>query len=237
MPKILVGCPTSEAKSYCEKEYLSFLQSLTYPFIDILLVVNGTNKDYYNHLKSLGYKCVFVSQKNKVSSQFIAESHEELKIQALIGRYDYLFHLESDVIPTDKNIIEKLMVHNKPIISGLYPIGFGHKSYFFMQKEVDFSLKHYHSIVENIDDGADLIAIDGTVKPVFSSGLGCVLIHRSVLEKISFRYEDGKDFHPDTYFYIDLYKNGIQHFVDTSILCNHLNKPWGVLGATELITK
>src|SRR3989344_3253635 len=37
----------------------------------------------------------------------------------IYNNYDYLFSLEQDVIP-DKNILKKLISHNKKVISGIY---------------------------------------------------------------------------------------------------------------------
>ena len=68
----------------------------------------------------------------------------------------------------------------------------------------------------------------GTVhlKQGFAFGLGMCLIHRSVLEKIEFRYEEDVDVHPDTLFANDLEQLVIPQYLDTSIMCNHDNRDW-----------
>jgi hypothetical protein len=66
--------------------------------------------------------------------------------------------------------------------------------------------------------------VDGDVKKVFSCGLGCVLIHRSVLKEVVFRYEEGSPVHPDSFFYADLDAKKIPVYVDTSIYCKHDNQ-------------
>jgi len=40
-PKILLGCPTSDYKEYCLKEYVKSVKTLDYPCYDILLVDNS----------------------------------------------------------------------------------------------------------------------------------------------------------------------------------------------------
>ncbi len=56
-------------------------------------------------------------------------------------------------------------------------------------------------------------------------GLGCVLIHRDVLEKIEFKAENSFD---DYWFAKDAYKKDIPLFVDVKVRCKHLieNKPF-----------
>ena len=69
--------------------------------------------------------------------------------------------------------------------------------------------------------------IDGGLMEVFSGALGCTLIRKDVFSKIKFRYEKGKNQHPDTWFAQDMYLQKIPIFVDTNNFCKHLNKSWG----------
>ena len=50
--KILVGCPTSEHKAYCLKEYLEGIKNINHE-IHFVLVDNSETEDYYNKLKEL----------------------------------------------------------------------------------------------------------------------------------------------------------------------------------------
>ena len=65
-----------------------------------------------------------------------------------------------------------------------------------------------------------------TLMRIVSCGLGCVLIHRDILKKITFRYEN-KVF-DDRFFCIDLFKQKIPIYADTSIKCKHyiFNRPY-----------
>ena len=67
---------------------------------------------------------------------------------------------------------------------------------------------------------------DGTVKKAYQIGQGCLLMHRSVVEKIPYRVEAGEDSHADTYLHIDLKKNNIPCYVDTRFMCQHENGNW-----------
>ncbi len=76
--------------------------------------------------------------------------------------------------------------------------------------------------------GDEATFVDGTLKRVASVGLGCVLISRPVLEKIKFKFIEGLDIHPDTFFSESVYQNGWDIWADTSQIAQHKNKAWGI---------
>lgn len=91
-----------------------------------------------------------------------------LAMQAIDRGADYLFFLDSDVIPPGDAIV-RLMSHNLPIVSGVYhrrspPIGIP-----VMQKPAGQWITKYPQ--------NQLIEVDVV-------GAGCLLIHRSVLERL-----------------------------------------------------
>ena len=53
-------------------------------------------------------------------------------------------------------------------------------------------------------------------------GVGCVLIHKDVLEKVSFRYDKTYVCFDDMFFCDDAVKNGFDIYVDASVKCKHL---------------
>lgn len=71
--------------------------------------------------------------------------------------------------------------------------------------------------------------IDGKVKPIHGCGIGCSLIHKELLKKFKFRTVDGMPTHSDSFFYMDLWNGGIVAYVDTSIICKHLNEDWNIV--------
>jgi hypothetical protein len=73
---------------------------------------------------------------------------------------------------------------------------------------------------------------DGKVKQVYHAGLGCVLIHKSVFERVEFRVDERYDFHTDTWFANDCYLLNINIYADTNIQCEHHNGTW--LGIKEI---
>jgi hypothetical protein len=78
--------------------------------------------------------------------------------------------------------------------------------------------------------GGEIRLFDGQIKEVAHIGLGCVLISRKVLERIKFRLDTTRNYHPDTYFHEDCKRINIPTYLDSSILCRHENRRWGIHG-------
>ncbi len=211
-PKILIGCPTSNYKEYCFEEYLKSINNLTYNNFDILLVDNSKKDDYYNKIKD---KIPTIRDKwFENARDRIIHSRNILREKILRENYDYFLSLEQDVIPP-KDVIERLLKHNKKIIGGVY-----------------FKLGSFNELIPlvwlNIDQRysrrAILDEINGDLLEVATCGLGCILIHKSVLEKVKFRYLKEKKAFDDVWFCEDARENGFKVYCDTSIKCKHMIK-------------
>jgi len=226
--KILIGCPTSDYHAYCLKEYIEGIKALSYPDADILLVDNSKDDKYIEEIKKYGVKAIKSPYVESARDRII-NSRNLLIDKFLEGNFLFFFSLEQDVIPP-KDVIERLLAHKKKIISGVY---FAEKNL----TEGDFHkrvlLPVLYDFVEK--DGRDVPdkmrffredELDGSLKEVKTAGLGCLLIHRSVLEDIKFRYE--KNGFDDVFFCQDARAKGFKIFADTSIICKHLIKkrPW-----------
>ena len=154
-------------------------------------------------------------------------SHQYCADLAINGCYSHLLHLESDVIaPPD--VIDQLIQHNLPVVGALYYRDSGKSRRLMAQRHIMRSPQNI--VTENFLPEDDVSFIDGTLKKVASIGLGCVLINVEVLKKIRFRYVEGQEAHPDTYFSEDCFRNGIKIIADTSLICKHNNENWGVYG-------
>lgn len=67
------------------------------------------------------------------------------------------------------------------------------------------------------------------LRRVHGTGLGATLIHRRIVEKYMFWYEENivnKDKHSDVYFYMELHNDGIPVYVDTDVLIGHRPSKW-----------
>jgi len=212
--RILVGCPTSQHKEYCLKEYLEGVKNIEGNF-DLVLVDNSENNDYYNKLKELGVK-VIKGQYFENAKDRVIDSRNILRRYCLENNYDYFLSLEQDVVPP-KDIIEKLLKHDKEIVCGLYfYLGDDDKTLLpmvWVHHHGEFAKRlRFHEVPEN-----ELIE-------VITCGLGCVLIKKETLDKIRFRYVEGKEPWDDVWFCEDAREKGFKVYVDTGIRCKHYIK-------------
>ena len=225
--KILIAAPTAYVKKYCMDKWVENTSSLICPedaTIDIYLSDNSTDREFYVESKEKYGHLLTIERISSLHAPSVksamAHSHEKCRQRAISGGYDWWLHKETDVIsPLD--VIQQLLERKKKVIGAMYHIELGGESKLMIQEIEDFGDVHRESY--NLDQ-SDLSFVDGTVKKVFSPGLGCTLIHRSVFTKFGFRYEEGSAVHPDSFFFGDLSQNGVPVFVDTSIYCEHDNQ-------------
>lgn len=240
-PKVLVAAPQASAKKYAFERFIDNVMQFTYPNFDVKLFDNtmdgGTFTAYMNdyvmqnHGKNARFEALNSVLMHKLTSDSVIErmarSHNDCRDFTLRLKYDYLLHLETDLFPPS-DIIELLMMQTKPIVSALYYVDNGIYRKPMIQRSIKLAPRFLSS--KNFMANEDLCFCDGTLKKVAHAGLGCILIHRSVLEKVNFRHIDGVNNHPDTYFAEDCAKERIPIMLDTSIVVEHENSPWGVFG-------
>jgi hypothetical protein len=245
-PKVLICAPTASAKNYCFEQWLDNVMNFNYPNYEIRLFDN-TYKDggeFTNKMNSIfetkygkgnNKFYAFNSAKiNNIKSDAVGSvisrmtmSHNDCREYAIKYGYQFMFHLETDVFPP-ANVIEELMSKNKQVIGGLYDIDEGKWRRLMVQKHIWSAPQVVDSV--NVKAGYDAYFVDGNVKEVSSVGLGCVLIHSTVFKKIPFRFVEGEQNHPDSFFSEDCFRKGIKIYADTSIYCRHDNRAWGIYG-------
>jgi hypothetical protein len=227
MKKILIASPTAVLKDYCFDEWMKNVTNFTYPNTELYLCDNSSDREYFNDIKKR-YKHlndffnvgrVTPSQYDLSYKHILAKSHERCRKYALENNFDYMLHLETDIFPPI-DVIERLLEAKREVIGALYHIELGERSTLMIQQIEEFGDAHRETF--NLEE-SDLEFVDGEVKRVFSCGLGCTLIHKSVLKQVSFRYEEGSPVHPDSFYFADLNIKNIPVFVDTSIYCKHDN--------------
>lgn len=218
-PRILAGCPVSDYHEYCTDEFIESLKTLSYTNYDILLVDNSKDDRFYNSIKNRVH--VLKADYHPSVYERVIRSRNILRQKVLDGNYDYFFSLEQDVIPP-RNVIERLLKYDKKIISGVY----------FLPEMKSGKAKlmpliwaeHPDDPKKKTDIRDDIIAGKYLIK-IHACGLGCLMIHRSVLEKIKFRYDlsqgDGID---DSFFSLDSMTEGFEMYADTAVKCKHIIK-------------
>ena len=230
-PKILVGSPVSDMYDYCFNEFVQSRKSLSYKNHNLFFIDNSKTENFSKKLKENNLPFSRIKYIENARKRMI-ESRNILRQKVLDEGYDYLLNLDQDIIPPE-DIIEKMLKHGKKILTGVY---------FVYNNQYASSPSNYLIPTIWISDNLDKETFDGAsvrlmhpketqedkIIRIVSCGSGCLLIHKSVLEKIEFRYDAFFPYFDDNWFCRDAFYNNFEIFVDTSIKCTHLikNKPW-----------
>lgn len=230
LPKILIAIPTYEGKNYCLTEFLDNLSKFSYPKsrLDYYIADNSaTNKNARMINKKYGIKVFWKDYTGYSVFDKMADSHNQLRRYFLESDCDYMLHLESDVFP-QADVIERLLECRKPIVNATYQILDGawrtpclafvddlHEHWKYFRFHTKPSL-FWHEF------------IDGTCKQTYIAGIGCCLMQKRVMQHFKFRYPEGGENPPDTYFAEDLLNAGVKNWVHTGVNAFHWNKEdWG----------
>ena len=242
--KILVGCPTANFKEYALDFYILGLKNLTYTNFDLIIVDNSESNEYFNLLNKKINKETIPNAKNiyiikdtfkEKARDRIISSRNIIRQKVLDGNYDYFLSLEQDILPYKDmierflNDLEKIKSGNEEGIKDLNPKIIT-AVYFNNQvigiKQVLAPLIY----VEHIMDNTGLMILpkhrllDKKIISIKACGIGCILIHRDVLEKIKFRYEG--DSFDDMMFCKDAIDNNFDIYCDCSLLVEHFPGDW-----------
>ena len=211
--EVLVGVVTWDRKAYCYDEFKQRLNELSYTNYDVVMVDTTPEKRWLTNE-------VYHSEGDN-SRERITNGYNKLREIFLNGDYEYLMIIESDIIPP-KHIIESLMEHDKDVCCATYMIGRKGERHPCLFKPGLIKRK-VGSIYIKMVDHHQAKELDGDLWEVKGmSGMGCHLIKRKVLEKLSFHH--GVSHHCDAEFHNDLHKEGIEDYIDTGILCKHYGK-------------
>ncbi len=226
-PKVLLATPTAEHKDYCMVEWISHIKKLTYPNLDILIVDNSDNKDYYKKIKKeLGNrgKVIHINRKeNQRLQDLMRDCNNKTRTAFLKDKdYKFLFSLESDLFPP-LNIIEYLIRQRKPFVAAPYFTGQHYTS-----MPIDYYPERFGNLRQIVPSLIKSFArYDGKLVTGNNTGIGCALIHHKILEDIKFRTNPKEGAFADTYLHSDVYdKWGIEPYLTSNIIVEHKNSDW-----------
>lgn len=223
VPKILIGCPVYKTKDYAMERFTKRVKELDYPNYDILMADNSRDDSYMKRLNELGLPAIKTKWYDSSRGR-LCVARNELKKVVLEGGYDFFFSLESDVIPP-KNIITELLQWGKQVIGGWYYIGKPNESRPCLSrgwKKVEvkngFVMSHLYPFGKEM--------AKNRLMKTYLGSMGCMMIHREVLEKVKFRVCEQMSWHDDSFFFYDLDKLKIPVYVDTDMLVPHFQSGW-----------
>ena len=233
LPSILIAAPTSDKKDYALDEWVDCVLSMKYPNCSVLLVDNSHNEEYYHKILAKGINCLHVKPEGNVVD-YIADCQNIIRAYVLKGGYDYLFSLESDVT-VRSDIIPTLLHHNKYVVSAPYFVQYkgGDPSICLTKSITQHFGKRSYMSTHMVNTKEGLSVLTGELVKVFGCGIGCSLIHRSVLEKIEFRSgiasnetRTDRSVFSDSLFYLDCLRANIPVYLDTKELVTHNYREW-----------
>jgi len=224
-PKVLIAAPQHDSKKYCWELWRDRVKNLTYPNYEVFLADNSEDDSFYNEIKADGFSAKRVGYDIDNVLERTAKAHEACRLEAIDKGFDYLLHLETDVIPP-YDVIERLLTNHKKVVSATYDIfhGKSRKSMIQISEPLDRSYGAFRTVP--FIEHEEPLFFDGTTKQVYHAGLGCILISRYVFEKIPFRNVSNSINHADTWFANDCFAKDIAIFADTTIHCKHFNGTW-----------
>lgn len=223
--RILLACPTSYHKKYCQEQWIESVKKLN-PAPDEVLIVDNSNGDGNSKLfKKAGFNSIWVRPHKRID-ETIAYCCNLISDYAIKKKFDYVFMLESDQF-SPLNILHLINIYPYKLLSIPYFHGNKDDTRLLMYRIHDvagFKIARWMLESDSFDE------FDGTIKEIYQPGLGCIFIHRSVLEKIKFRiakpgeygYVTEKQYH-DYFFHLDCYTNNIPSYCYTGAICRHYN--------------
>lgn len=233
-PKVLLACPTSQHKTYCQSDWVANVKNLTYPNLEILIVDNSRDSKNAIELKRLFEGCkhkwqVINSEPKETVCDTLVDCCNKIRQYVLKEKFDYWFSLESDLFPP-VNIIEYLLAFQKPLVCATY-FTFGGDSTLLLNHEMLRIGKFpYVQIKTMLNTFINDVKDKGVLKPTLQAGMGCLMVKANVLRKVMFRY-DANEFkagYHDYFFLMDLYRLGYTVYSDFSVIIEHRNnsKRW-----------
>ncbi len=225
MPSVLIITPIYDKKDYCLKEFVAWNKKLTYPNKRHIFIDNSDNLNYVHKLRRLGLEAYHV-ERGSSSREGLARAQNFGRKLALEGEYDYIFSLESDIF-TPPNIIEKLMMHQLNIVSGLYMLGDRSKGQRVPCITIEEKTKKGTVGTRLLNPEEYMDYHQQGIKSVAAAGMGCCLLHKSIFKRLAFTYLPGHKGHSDVFFFLRA-KRDLKELVcvDTDVWCDHKNSDW-----------
>lgn len=240
-PRVLVAGPVFDGMEYCVRNFLDRIKSLSYDNYDVFLVDNSEGRDFAKRLKKkYDVNVLHLDLGDMAGMKKIVRCRNRIFSYAVEKGYDYVLMMDSDVIPP-VNIIERLLVHEKDIVSGLY------RGLFNVDNRQEFKSVAWKCLSEEEwDEVGDQLMSDivkgredirrnltdeeissGELQEVIIPSCGCMLVSRDIFSKFKYgmlEVPGNINTGDDIYFCRKVRKAGIKLYCDTSLKCEHLTE-------------
>ncbi len=232
-PKILVACPTAQAKDYCVEDFIEQITTFTYPLYDCFLIDNSKDKAHVEMFWENGIKAIHEPINGDFREE-LARHQNIIREYFLRGEYDYLMMIESDVF-TGEAVIEKLVGYAET-----YQAGAVTATYEIMKGEPTLCLtatsdlnrvrseKLMNRSLGYNEMGKGCISFKDFLKDkdarLTATGIGCTLFHKEALQHVKFRTDlkVNKNAFSDSFIFTDIEKIGYQCYIDSDLILDHI---------------
>ncbi|MBI1970375.1 glycosyltransferase [Candidatus Woesearchaeota archaeon] len=229
--RILLGVVTYRGQEYCLPSFSATLNNLRCPAgvaLDILFVDTSDDEKYVDVLRDRGFTAMLLGHSGsgkRTRIQNIVDGRNMIRNVFLKHQYDALLFVDSDVmLPPDA--LERLLSHHKEIVIGVY-----------LHNTIINDAQHIMPVVYVFHDKEKGLlrqlrqdeVVEGRLIEAAAGGMGCVLITKSVMEKVHLFHTLSKNSTggEDAAFYQDASAAGFAIFCDTNVKCLHVPYPVG----------
>jgi len=226
-PEIVLGLAFHDATAHCNRVFLEAVEKMDYPKEKLGVVIAESNVrvpiqpiiaffSKFSYLKVMYTPPLEECIEGKLDAHLIAI--ETIRKEALkCWNMTHLLSLEIDN-PPPPNLLKRLLAINTeetPITCGWYIGRFTGKPFIYVLRDINDP----YSGDQN--GGVNLVKKGGVVE-VDSTGIGCMLIRRKVLEKIPFQRRPNCQAGDDSITCIEYRKAGYKILCDTGVEVPHL---------------
>jgi hypothetical protein len=201
MMKILVYVPTSPYRPYIHKQTIDSIFDLKWT--EPLQIV-------FDHQDIKGMRSIDVGGINN------AQKLNRARDIVLNNNYNALLTIDSDMI-VPAITLERLTRVKADVAYGLYVSRHPDHKWLAFTELNEISGRSFGESPELCQKSW------GKVVETAGLGNGCTLIHRNVLEKISFHFFVGRKGAPDWHLSLDCQKEGFTQMHDLGVVCGHIN--------------
>ncbi len=239
--RVLVATPYSDRHAYVINEWLSNTNSFSFPNFDIMIVDTSEKEDSYNWLESLAKKNKVKmivkrhawDKKSEYVLQMLSKVREEIKQYFIDNNYDYLFFLDSDILPR-KDIIERLIETDRDHVGPPVSVFFEPDTRPCVLHSGEMYFPNSENKIGNKTGGLDYFSWDEIKKKkhlnkpfkCYAVGIGCCMIKRRVLEKCAFRTHPDFIAGEDVWYWAEANDKGFEFWCDPRIEVKHKNASW-----------
>ena len=158
--------------------------------------------------------------------KFLMAERKDKKTGQPVAPFTHLLFIDSDTIPP-ADVLERLLAHDKDIISGLTPI-----VHYDRENQAWGTLDNCFTHEDKDKDGqtrTHAVKRNTGLHKIWRCGTSCLLIKREVFEKLQkpyFKFEFDEELtkpvrSEDLYFCDKAKEAGFEIWCDSSVICNH----------------